>query len=75
MAEARTCPVCGETAPTAWICVTRLAGVAKPGEPCGYSVEGDARGNERLNAAIEKFGAALLTQAEAPSTGAGGKDA
>lgn len=63
MAEARTCPVCGETAPTAWICVTRLAGVAKPGEPCGYSVEGDARMQKGLAAAAEKLRVTIAEQA------------
>ncbi|WP_375274441.1 hypothetical protein [Methylorubrum thiocyanatum] len=70
MADPVTCPVCGETAPTAWICVTRLAGVAKPGEPCGYSVEGDARGNERLNAATERLAASIADQWKARSHGA-----
>lgn len=62
MASERVCPVCGETAPTAWICVARLAGVAKPGEPCGYSIEGDARGNERLNAMTERLAATIADQ-------------
>lgn len=38
------CPVCGETAPEpASLCIPRLIGAAKAGEPCDYSREGEAR--------------------------------
>lgn len=73
MADPVTCPVCGETAPTAWICVTRLAGVAKPGEPCGYSVEGDARMQRGIASAAERLRGTISEQAnrkEARSHGA-----
>lgn len=46
------CPVCGETAPTGWICLARLAGSAEQGEPCNYSVEGNARLEAEIEAAI-----------------------
>ena len=44
---AAKCPVCGETAPTAWYCINRLNDEAKRSVEkrgrCGYSVEGDQR--------------------------------
>lgn len=44
LSAAQRCPVCEETAPEPkWFCLYRLEGVAKHGEPCDYSIEGNAR--------------------------------
>lgn len=43
------CPVCGETAPEpASLCIPRLIGAAKAGEPCDYSREGEARFADKI---------------------------
>lgn len=43
-AEGASCPVCGETAPEpASLCIPRMIGTAVAGEPCDYSLEGEAR--------------------------------
>lgn len=46
--QSNICPVCGERDPyPKWFCMFRAAGVAIPGEPCSYSLEGEQRA-ERL---------------------------
>ena len=55
MSDDRMCPVCGETAPEpASLCLRRIARLAVQGEPCDYSIEGEARfaaeiGDERAD--------------------------
>lgn len=44
MGDPVTCPVCGETAPEpSSLCLRRIARLAVQGEPCDYSLEGEAR--------------------------------
>jgi hypothetical protein len=50
--ESATCPICGETAPTAWYCLLRIAGEAILGVPCNYSLEGQERIRREFDAIV-----------------------
>jgi hypothetical protein len=60
------CPICGETAPEpASLCIPRLIQAAKPGEPCDYSLEGEARFAAEIG---EEKAALLMAVLATPST-------
>jgi hypothetical protein len=48
----KVCPVCGERDPyPQWFCLFRAAGVAIPGNPCSYSLDGAERMKASYNTA------------------------
>lgn len=63
------CPICGETAPTAELCIPKLVGIAKPGEPCDYSLEGEARFAAEIGGEKAALVMDVLDQPEGPTHG------
>ena len=56
MTDQRTCRVCGETDPyPASFCLAKLSGCAEPGEPCQYSVQGQAHLTASMEASAERW--------------------
>lgn len=55
--QSNICPVCGERDPyPKWFCMFRAAGVAIPGQPCSYSLDGADRMKEKSEPEVSPHG-------------------
>lgn len=64
------CPICGETVPEpSSLCIPRAVGIAEPGEPCDYSLEGEARFATEIGGEKAALVMDVLDQPEGPTHG------